>query len=144
MHLDIFKLKTVREHLTVDLEPANLEFEEMTSILVHLPLLHFYRGPLVEFRQSVVEVLALQTLRSLLLELQVCSTRGELQGQDVLHGEARPVAGPAVLGRLELEPHPPLCGQSPHRGEQDGLLTSKLDLIFLTELLRPSSLNICT
>ena len=144
MNLDIVKLETVREHLTVDLEPADVEFEEMASIVIHPPLLNFDCGPLVQFWQGVVEVLALKTLRCLLLELQVCATRRELQGQDVPHGETRPVAGPAVLGGLELERHPPLGGESLHRGQQDGLLAPQLDFFLLRKFIRPPSLYLCT
>ena len=144
MHLDIVKLKTVREHLAVDLESADVELEEMATVAVHLLLLNFNCGPNVEFRQSVVEVFALETLRGLLFELDVGAAGGELQGEDVLHVEARPIARPAVLGGLELEGHPPLGGEFLHGGQQDGLLTSKLDLLGLRKFLCPACLNICT
>ena len=32
--LDIFKLKTLGEHLTVDGEAANMEFEQMTTLFI--------------------------------------------------------------------------------------------------------------
>ena len=90
--MDIVKLKTIREHLAVDLESADVELEEMATAAVHLLLLNFNRGPNVEFRQSVVEVFALETLRGLLFELDVGPAGGELQGEDILHVEARPIA----------------------------------------------------
>ena len=49
VYLDIVKLKTVREHLTVDLEPPNMEFEQMAPIVIHLPLLNFDSGHSLSF-----------------------------------------------------------------------------------------------
>ena len=115
--LDIVKLKTLREHLTVDWKAPDVEFEQMTTLFIQLALLNFYQDPFVEFWDAVPKVLAVHawailfffangsknskmlwfllvkvsdTLRRLLLELDVCSPCVELQDQEILHIEAVP------------------------------------------------------
>ena len=57
--LDIVKLKTLREHLTVDWKAPDVEFEQMTTpLFIQFALLNFYQDPFVEFWDAVPKVLA--------------------------------------------------------------------------------------